>query len=350
MSSNLKIFCVASFLFFGSIFSLDAYPEDVSKCCIEKIIIQKNTKTRSSVILRELEFSESDTLRIEDVSTLLEGSKQNLMNTSLFNFVTVKPVWNSDSTSIDVEIEVLERWYVWPIPLFEVADGNLNSWWKEKDLSRLNYGMLLKWDNFSGRKDLLKVLLRLGHEDKWGLFYELPSFNKKQNLGFDFGISYARHHEIGVESVNNILIYSIIATIIIIAITAIVSLVLANNISNPIKRISELNFENEQNMFNSVKIIRSEYLKKALKSIVCIIAILTVALSYLVFVYLPYLNSNSFIYLIMGKYPSGSNIFPLNLTLSWSLFSTSIFLIIYLKDLIFQHLFFQLLESLHHFL
>jgi hypothetical protein len=103
---------------------------------------------------------------------------------------------------------------------------------------------------------------------------------------------------------------------------------------NSLKRISELNFENEQGMFDSAKIIRSEYLKKALKYIVWIIAILTAAISYLIFVYLPYLNSNSFIYLIMGKYPSGSNIFPLDLTINWSLFSTSIFLVIYLTKAI----------------
>lgn len=98
---------------------------------------------------------------------------------------------------------------------------------------------------------------------------------------------------------------------------------------NSLKRI-ELNFENKQGMFDSAKIIRSEYLKKALKSIACIIAILTVALSYLIFGYLPYLDSNSFNYLISGTYPSGSDVFPLDLTLSWLLFSTSIFLIIYL--------------------
>ncbi len=104
---------------------------------------------------------------------------------------------------------------------------------------------------------------------------------------------------------------------------------------NSLKRITELNFENKQDMFDSAKIIRSEYLKKALKSIACIIAILTLALIYLTFVYLPYLNSNSFNYLISGKYPLGSNIFPLDLTLNWSLLSTSIFLIIYLLRAIY---------------
>ena len=99
---------------------------------------------------------------------------------------------------------------------------------------------------------------------------------------------------------------------------------------NSLKRVTELNFENEQGMFDSAKIIREEYLKKALKSIVCIIAILTVALSYLIFGYLPYLSNNSFNYLISGTYTLGSDIFLLDLTLSWTLFSTSIFLVIYL--------------------
>jgi len=102
------------------------------------------------------------------------------------------------------------------------------------------------------------------------------------------------------------------------------------NMKNTLKSIAELNFENKKGMFDSAKIIRSEYLKKAIKSIACIIAILTVVLSYLVFFYIPYLNSNSFNHLISGIFRSGSNKFPLDLTLTWSLFSTSIFLITYL--------------------
>ncbi len=106
------------------------------------------------------------------------------------------------------------------------------------------------------------------------------------------------------------------------------------NMRNSLKRI-ELNFENEQGMYDSAKIIRSEYLKKALKSIAYIVVILTVALSYLIFGYLPTLNSKSFNYLISGTYPLGSYMFSLNLTLSWALFSTSIFLIIYLTRAIY---------------
>lgn len=207
MSSTHKIYYIVFFLLFISFLNLDAYSQEKDKCIIGNIKFDKHNKTRRSIILRELEFAESDTLSIENIPSLLESATINLKNTLLFNFVTTEPQWNSDSTYLDVEIKVVEKWYIWPFPLLEIADRNLNSWWRDKDLSRLNYGLFLNWENFTGRKDMLKVLLRLGHEDKLGFYYELPSFNKKQNLGFDIGISYAQKHEIAVESVDNQLIY-----------------------------------------------------------------------------------------------------------------------------------------------
>lgn len=207
MSSILKSSFIFLFLIFGVVFSVDSYSQDVKTCVIGGIKYDKHNKTRRNIILRELEFGESDTILIRNIPRLIEEAKQNLMNTLLFNFVTIEPTWNNDSTKLDVEIAVVEKWYIWPLPLLEIADRNFNSWWEDKDLSRLNYGMFLNWDNFTGRKDMFKILLRFGHEDKLGLFYSLPSFNKKQNLGFDIGISYALKHEIGVESINNKLIY-----------------------------------------------------------------------------------------------------------------------------------------------
>lgn len=99
---------------------------------------------------------------------------------------------------------------------------------------------------------------------------------------------------------------------------------------NSLKSIVELNFEDEQGFKESQKIIRSEYIKKAFKSIAYIIIILSVALSYLLFCYLPYIERNFFTTLLTTENLSseGSG-FPLNLTLSWTLFSTSIFLIVY---------------------
>ncbi len=177
------------------------------KTVIKSIEFSGNKITRRQTLLREIEFARQDTLKLSEVKSVFEKAQQNLMNTSLFNFVTLKPTYSKDSSLVDVHIDLLERWYVWPYPLLEIADRNFNAWWEDKDFSRLNYGVYLVWWNFTGRKDKLKVLLRLGHEQKFGLFYELPSFNKAQNLGFEIGMSHARKHEIGVQSINNKLIY-----------------------------------------------------------------------------------------------------------------------------------------------
>lgn len=99
---------------------------------------------------------------------------------------------------------------------------------------------------------------------------------------------------------------------------------------NSLKSIEELNFEDEQGFKDSQKIIRSEYIKKALKSIVYIIIILSGVLSYLLYCYLPYIERNLFTTLLTTEsYISEPTGFPLNLTLSWTFFSTSIFLIVY---------------------
>ena len=68
------------------------------------------------------------------------------------------------------------------------------------------------------------------------------------------------------------------------------------------KRCSELNFEDEENMLNSIRIVRAEYLKKAIKASVCIILILVSAISYLIFAYIPNLNISCCIFFTINVY------------------------------------------------
>jgi hypothetical protein len=100
---------------------------------------------------------------------------------------------------------------------------------------------------------------------------------------------------------------------------------------NSLKSIVELNFEDEKGLQDSAKTIRSEYIKKALKSILyIIIVIMSIALSYLLYGYLPYIEKNFFTNLLTTEsLSSEANGFPLNLTVSWTLFSTCIFLVVY---------------------
>ncbi|MHA1241790.1 MAG: hypothetical protein ACTSQU_13560, partial [Promethearchaeota archaeon] len=99
---------------------------------------------------------------------------------------------------------------------------------------------------------------------------------------------------------------------------------------NSLKSVVDLNFEDQQGLEDSVKIIRSEYIKKARKSVLYIAIVLSIALTYLIYAYLPYIEGNFFTNLLATEsFSSGGNSFPLNLTLSWTFFSTCIFLIVY---------------------
>jgi len=99
---------------------------------------------------------------------------------------------------------------------------------------------------------------------------------------------------------------------------------------NSLKSVVELNFEDEQGFKDSVKTIRSEYIKKALKSIIYILIVLTIVLSNLLYGYLPYIEKSFFTGLLATESSSsGGYVLSLNLTLSWTLFSSSIFFIIY---------------------
>ena len=81
-------------------------------------------------------FREGDTICDMDV---VKQSRENLLNTALFNFVDFD--WVDESVdSKALTISVVERWYLWPIPYLAYADRNLRSWWEAKDWTRLSYG------------------------------------------------------------------------------------------------------------------------------------------------------------------------------------------------------------------
>lgn len=88
-----------------------------------------NKKTKSSIILRELPFNRNDA--VANIDSLLGRSKENLMNIGLFNFVDINYI-KEDAKTVLIYINVSERWYLWPMPVFELADRNFNEWAQKK--------------------------------------------------------------------------------------------------------------------------------------------------------------------------------------------------------------------------
>jgi len=144
----------------------------------DQIVLIGNKITKPRIIYRELTFKAGDTISLKDISLRIKRSEENLHNTSLFN--SVKITWLQEKNKVNFYILVTERWYVFPLPIFEIAERNFNVWWETKDFSRVIYGGTLNWYNFRGRNEVLAVTARLGYTQRLSFYYSLPALTKGQ--------------------------------------------------------------------------------------------------------------------------------------------------------------------------
>lgn len=178
-------------------------PDSLTTYKIGAIRYTGNKITKDRIIRRELVKRETDTLVLKTLPYILKRSEQNIFNTQLFIYDSIKATVHHDIKQIDLDVLVKERWYIWPIPLFEIQDRNLNTWWQTKDLFRINYGFALGFDNFSGNKDRMVIIARRGYSELYGCSYELPYLNAEQTLGFKIAYSYGRNNEITYRTEQN---------------------------------------------------------------------------------------------------------------------------------------------------
>ena len=162
---------------------------------VGRIIIIGNKNTKEHVLTRELLFNEGDSIHSEQWAKIRKQSAENLFNTSLFNSVNIK-VLEPVSGYSNIEVRVVERWYLWPIPVLEIDERNFNTWWETKDLSRVSAGIFLTHNNFRGRREVLKILVMGGYNQKLGIAYSVPYVNKKKTIGLGFQSIYTLRHEV----------------------------------------------------------------------------------------------------------------------------------------------------------
>lgn len=174
---------------------------DSSSVEIMDIVLIGNKITREHIVLRELTFRKHDTIPVYEVEKNFRRSEENLLNTSLFNSARI--TWLRQGKELRVYIIMTERWYIFPLPVFELAERNFNVWWETKDLSRIVYGGILNWNNFRGRNEVLAASVRLGYTQRISFYYNIPYINKKQNAGLTVSFSYARNHQVAYQTFNN---------------------------------------------------------------------------------------------------------------------------------------------------
>jgi hypothetical protein len=168
------------------------------------INIAGNTITRESIILRALPIQEGQRMSKDSIDYYLAQSKLRLANLGLFTTISItNDPTSADST--DWHITLRERWYVYPKPIFQLADRNFNVWWRDmhQDLRRINLGLTLTNKNFRGNGENLSATVQAGYTQRLAVDYIRPFIDKRQQHGIGFSLSVSQSGEIAYATDSN---------------------------------------------------------------------------------------------------------------------------------------------------
>ncbi len=171
---------------------------------VNRVLIIGNKITRNRIIERELSLKPGDTVSVSRLSEILVKDKNKVYNLRLFNTVNIRSL-QLDEGNIDLLIEVNERWYTFPIPIFELSDRNFNEWWQNynHDFKRVNYGLRLVQRNFRGRNETVRLNVQFGYTRRYSLLYSIPNLDEKQKHGLSFGFDYGEPKNLAVKTVDH---------------------------------------------------------------------------------------------------------------------------------------------------
>lgn len=175
---------------------------------VNRILIVGNKITLDRIILRELSLKPADTIDSQLLPEVLVKDKNKIYNLRLFNTVEVRSILLSDN-KVDLLVEVTERWYTFPVPIFELSDRNFNEWWQNynHDIRRVNYGVRLYKYNFRGRNETLRLTAQFGFSKRFDLAYIIPNLDKNQKQGLAFLFSFAQPKNLSYFTENHKLLF-----------------------------------------------------------------------------------------------------------------------------------------------
>lgn len=170
---------------------------------VGEIYIAGNKRTKSYIVARELPFKTGDSVYLPELVNGFEIARQQLMNTKLFNEAVVA-LKSFRGTTVDIVIQVKERWYIFPLPHFKPVDRNLSEWAKQGyGLDRVNYGFKFTHYNFSGRNDKLRLWLITGYSRQIEFQYDQPYADKTLKHGYKIGFAYSYNKEVNYNTIGN---------------------------------------------------------------------------------------------------------------------------------------------------
>jgi outer membrane protein assembly factor BamA len=181
--------------------SIAAQPCGTSTVLIDSISFSGNEVSKSRMLLFELNISPGDTLRADQLDELLEENRKRLFNLRLFHEVGY--TYTCHEGRVAVLYAMQERFYLYPIPILDLADRNFNAWLERRDWSRVDYGINLIRRNFRGRNEEVRMRVQQGFNKRLEFIYRVPYISRSHKLGMDFGIADYRSRAIDYQTLNN---------------------------------------------------------------------------------------------------------------------------------------------------
>lgn len=183
-------------------------PDSTDVLRLNRVIIIGNKRTKDWIIHRELSLKQADTVLRYQLAKLLERDKNKIYNLRIFHTAKLQALELPDKT-FDLLVEVEERWFTFPIPIFELSDRNFNEWWENYDhkLNRTNYGLRLYQYNFRGRNETIRLTAQFGFTRKFDLIYRIPYIDKKQKQGLIFEFDYGEPKNLAYQTLNHKLVF-----------------------------------------------------------------------------------------------------------------------------------------------
>lgn len=175
---------------------------------ITSIVIAGNAKTKRQIIMREMDIKEGETYLRSELIEILKLDQNKVFNTRLFVTANVKLIDTAPGLAY-VLIDVTERWYIFPIPIFKLADRNFNDWWvnQNANINRVEYGIRFNQDNLRGMNERLRLTGQLGFTRQLDIAYSFPYITSGQKLGLNFGASYSENNSMAYRSIANKLVF-----------------------------------------------------------------------------------------------------------------------------------------------
>lgn len=171
---------------------------------VDRVIIVGNKITRRRIIERELTLKPGDTINARVLEPTLTWDKNKIYNLRLFNTVSVRAL-DMGNHHIDILVELSERWYIFPVPIFELSDRNFNEWWNNynHDLTRINYGLRIYHNNFRGRNESLRLTAQFGFYRKFDIQYRIPNLDRTQRHGLTFNLDFGAPRNMAYKTLDH---------------------------------------------------------------------------------------------------------------------------------------------------